>query len=72
MEEFKENIFFSLTPEELNCVSALYSPLISPHCGKFIKCNVKIKVKVKLSLCLTKHHTMKAYWGNGGIAPLIH
>jgi hypothetical protein len=26
--------------------------------------------KVKLSLCLTKHHTMKAYWG-GGIAPRI-
>jgi hypothetical protein len=21
------------------------------------------KVKVKLSLCLTKHHTMKTYWG---------
>jgi hypothetical protein len=32
---------------------------------------VIIKVKVKLSLCLTKHHTMKAYWGNGGIAPRI-
>jgi hypothetical protein len=30
------------------------------------------KVKVKLSLCfLTKHHAMKAYWGIGGIAPLI-
>jgi hypothetical protein len=24
---------------------------------------VKVKVNVKLSLCLTKHHTMKAYWG---------
>jgi hypothetical protein len=23
----------------------------------------KVKVKVKLSLCLTKHHTMKMYWG---------
>jgi hypothetical protein len=32
----------------------------------------KVKVKVKLSLCfLTKHHAMKAYWGSGGIAPLI-
>jgi hypothetical protein len=29
------------------------------------------KVKVKLSLCLTKYHAMKAYWGSGGIAPLI-
>jgi hypothetical protein len=24
--------------------------------------------KVKLSLCLTKNHAMKAYWGSGGIA----
>jgi hypothetical protein len=24
-----------------------------------------LKVKVKLSLCLTKHHAMKAYWGVG-------
>jgi hypothetical protein len=31
----------------------------------------KGKGKVKLSLCLTKHHTMKAYWGSGGIAPCI-
>jgi hypothetical protein len=31
----------------------------------------KGKVKVKLSLCLTKHHAMKAYWGSGGIAPFI-
>jgi hypothetical protein len=27
--------------------------------------------KVKLSLCLTKHHAMKAYWGRGGIASRI-
>jgi hypothetical protein len=30
-----------------------------------------VKVKVKLSLRLTKHHTMKVYWGNGSIAPRI-
>jgi hypothetical protein len=30
-----------------------------------------VKVKVKLSLCLTKHHAIKAYWGIGGIAPRI-
>jgi hypothetical protein len=30
-----------------------------------------IKVKVKLSLCLTKHHSMKTYWGSGSIAPRI-
>jgi hypothetical protein len=29
------------------------------------------KVKVKVSLCLPTHHAMKAYWGSGGIAPLI-
>jgi hypothetical protein len=29
------------------------------------------KVKVKLSLCLTKHHTIKTYWRRGGIAPRI-
>jgi hypothetical protein len=28
-------------------------------------------VKVKLSLCLTKHHTMKAYWVSGDIASRI-
>jgi hypothetical protein len=27
--------------------------------------------KIKLSLCLTKHHAMKAYWGSGSIAPHI-
>jgi hypothetical protein len=24
---------------------------------------VEVKVKVLLSLCLTKHHAMRAYWG---------
>jgi len=28
-------------------------------------------VKVKLFLCLTKYHTMKKYWGSGGVAPRI-
>jgi hypothetical protein len=33
---------------------------------------IKQKVKeVKFSLCLTKHHAMKAYWGSGDIAPRI-
>jgi hypothetical protein len=26
---------------------------------------------MKLSLCLTKNHVMKTYWGSGGIAPRI-
>jgi hypothetical protein len=29
------------------------------------------KVKVKLSLCLTKHHAVKAYWWSGRITPRI-
>jgi hypothetical protein len=28
-------------------------------------------VNVKLSLCLTKHHAMKTYWGSAVIAPSI-
>jgi hypothetical protein len=32
---------------------------------------VKVKVKVVPVLFLTEHHTMKAYWGSGGIAPCI-
>jgi hypothetical protein len=27
--------------------------------------------QVKLSLCLPKHHAMKAHWGSEGIAPRI-
>jgi hypothetical protein len=48
---------------------------ICGHCIFQATSNVVIlfrqKVKLKLSLCLTKHHAMKAYWGSGGIAPLI-
>jgi hypothetical protein len=29
------------------------------------------EIKVKLSLCLTKHHAMRTYWGRKGIAPRI-
>jgi hypothetical protein len=36
-----------------------------------VKVKVKVKVKLFLSFFLTKHHAMKAYWGSGGIAPLI-
>jgi hypothetical protein len=31
------------------------------------------KGKINLSLCLTKHHAIKSYWGNGGIAqPIVN
>jgi hypothetical protein len=36
--------------------------------GVLNKDDEKGKVKVKLSLCLTKHHAMKTYWGSGDIA----
>jgi len=26
-------------------------------------------VIIKLSMCLTKHYTIKTYWGSGGTAP---
>jgi len=32
---------------------------------------VTSKIMVKLSLCLSKHHTMEKYWGDGGIAQYI-
>jgi hypothetical protein len=38
-------------------------------CGHWDRLNIIIKVK--LSLCLTKHHAMKTYWGSGYIAPRI-
>jgi hypothetical protein len=34
------------------------------------RCKSKGK-KVKLSLCLTKHHAMKTYWGSGGLTSHI-
>jgi hypothetical protein len=33
--------------------------------------HILIMVKVRLSLCLTKHHAMKACWGSGSVAPRI-
>jgi hypothetical protein len=42
------------------------------HCNEHsVSSKVKVKVKVNLSLCLTKHHAMKTYWGSGGIAQRI-
>jgi len=36
-----------------------------------VKDKDKDKGKVVPVLLLTEHHAMKAYWGSGGIAPLI-
>jgi hypothetical protein len=47
------------------------SPLLITHLSEILISVRSWKVKVKLSLCLTKHHTMKPYWGTGGIAQRI-
>jgi hypothetical protein len=37
-----------------------------------LKQEIKVKGEFVLVLfLLTEHHAMKAYWGSGGIAPLI-
>jgi hypothetical protein len=53
--------WITLNSEELH--NLLYSP-------DFIRLKSS-KVKLNLSLCLTKHHAMKTYCGNEGIAPRI-
>jgi hypothetical protein len=45
--------------------------IITYGCCYSSRISVVSTVKVKLSLCLTKHHAMKAYWGSRGIAPFI-
>jgi hypothetical protein len=37
-----------------------YIAIVSSEVARFRN---PMKVKVKLSLCLTEHHAMKAYWG---------
>jgi hypothetical protein len=40
--------------------------------GGWIRLYNEVKVKGKfVPVLLTEHHAMKAYWGSGGIAPLI-
>jgi hypothetical protein len=41
--------------------------VILPSCAVWVQ-NL---VNIKLSMCLTKHHAMKTYWGSGSIAPCI-
>jgi hypothetical protein len=58
-------IFFVLS---LKRIDLLVPTLLGGHTDMAIP-YISLRVKVKLSLCLTKHHAMKAYWGSGGIAP---
>jgi hypothetical protein len=62
---------YGLIPRRRNPMKCLriYSVGMNSEMEKFRGC--KVKVKVKLSLCLTKHHSMKMYWASGGIAPHI-
>jgi hypothetical protein len=46
--------------------------LSDPPSKEIYRVSVKVKVKVSLCFFLTEHHAMKAYWGCGSIAPLIH
>jgi hypothetical protein len=41
----------------------LYQLILRVEHKPLDKVGVNVKVKVKLSLCLTKHHAMKTYWG---------
>jgi hypothetical protein len=50
------------TPSYTNYIPAIHHPDSIPTL-----LSIKLKRKVKLSLCLTKHHAIKTYWGNGGI-----
>jgi hypothetical protein len=52
-------------------VDKKYSGVLPVQSNKEIFTNQRLSYKVKLSLCLTKHHAMKTYWGSGGIAPRI-
>jgi hypothetical protein len=61
----KKNCVFQCTDFHVSVKKLMYIEVL----WKSIK--IKLKVKVKFSLCLTKHHAMKAYWGSGGIAPRI-
>jgi hypothetical protein len=45
----------------------LHDPVLAWALSEYMR----LVIKVKLSLCLTKHHAMKAYWESGCIAPRI-
>jgi hypothetical protein len=55
----------------MNVIYLLNYEGMSKSWGTFKKSTFIVNIKVKLSLCLTKHHAMKMYWGSGSIAPRI-
>jgi hypothetical protein len=65
----------NLVPHKCEDVTALIRMIVNELIGMWRRWSwpvltISMLLKVKLSLC-SKHHTMKAYWGDGGIAPLI-
>jgi hypothetical protein len=62
----------TFTPEVVECnEERLYSMPATDHSTRLwnVYCSI-IKKKKNLVILLTEHHTMKVYWGSGGIAPL--
>jgi hypothetical protein len=62
-----EDLNLNLNPEDGGGMVFRNAGILPQHSNGF----TTQKVKVKLSLCLTKHHGMKAYWGSGRTAPRI-
>jgi hypothetical protein len=58
-------ILFTSWEENINIFSFLELRLLrsSFNISAASSISAKVEVKLKLSLCLTKHHAMKTYWG---------
>jgi hypothetical protein len=69
----KENYQSRFQTREMSNLGILICDLIEHKKVRNTEKNLYVckEVKVKLSLCLTKHHAMKAYCGSGGEAPRI-
>jgi len=59
------------SPETFGYTLVVQKLLISYQLSYWLITLYGYKVKVKLSLCLTKNHTLKTYWGVGITAPRI-
>jgi hypothetical protein len=79
---FLLNSFISMNPNltcfcrSQVCVPKLFHILKKKYCSYFAfliyaLVMIKVKVKIKMSLCWTKHHAMKTYWGRRSIVPYI-
>jgi hypothetical protein len=56
----------------MNCTVREINNIMTFYILYFPKCTQDfLTFKVKMSLCLTKHHAMKVFWGSGDIALCI-